>query len=638
MLARLNSSLNDLSESAICWANALWQEPGDNTEAAWSWLRGEDRDARRIPLDTEFDLTLETASPGGQAVRALAVRTIYACGLKPTPPALIERLPAIRTFLEKNESILGVRTVWLAWTALTSVAGGTVDVLALARVRDRLLHRLFTEGLNKERDLPCFLRAGGERSGERMRGLRERALRLFRLVAKWHERDDVHLNRPYVELMFAFGFAKLGETTTARELTATSLKQLIPEKTPRDPVHEFLGKAFAWRIENAVQGLPHAGPLPETQMRVLAAIDKDRNNTTASAKYVIDRMREEYWILEPGQKIRAYFTWDGKSKGQLGSIAELTEVRDPARLQEAIRKILKNQTAPEGRVELFARLLPHAARAGETLALELLAKVPATLAESQRGDATAALAASQCQLLEEGLRVAGHFERRELTRELFNLFLEQVKKQKTPQVRYEAINRIAGEGIRNLRRMGLRDEIDRFLKEIESVLLDGKSIEFMRRTSGGSWPALLVALLKLAEGWQFFGDTEQAAPILDEARRTLLANAKETKEKRTILSRDVTKIARAYIAAAAQGPIHDALNRVEELFHHLEKLPNTFTTASHFSRLHLDIVEEIVRSLIHDNLADGGAARRWLDEDEFLVRRRIHGDFQAFLEQSRVNS
>ena len=307
-------------------------------------------------------------------------------------------------------------------------------------------------------------------------------------------------------------------------------------------------------------------------------------------------------------------------------------------MQEAIRKILKNQTAPEGRVELFARLLPHAARAGETLALELLAKVPATLAESQRGDATAALAASQCQLLEEGLRVAGHFERRELTRELFNLFLEQVKKQKTPQVRYEAINRIAGEGIRNLRRMGLRDEIDRFLKEIESVLLDGKSIEFMRRTSGGSWPALLVALLKLAEGWQFFGDTEQAAPILDEARRTLLANAKETKEKRTILSRDVTKIARAYIAAAAQGPIHDALNRVEELFNYLEKLPNTFITSTHYSRLHLDIVEEIVRSLIHDNLADGGAARRWLDEDEFLVRRRIHGDFQAFLEQSRVNS
>jgi len=634
-LAALNGRLGDLTEAAVCWANALWDADADAT--AWDWLRTEDPDARPEPPAAEFDAALSALAPGTQQVRQLAVRTLHACGLDPLPADFVERIPAIRAFLETHEGVLGARTVWLTWHALAQPAGGAADLLALARVRDRLLHRLYTEGLNKERDLPAFLRTGGEHSGERTRGLREKARSLFEKVEKWHHHDDVKVNRPYVEMMFAFGFAKLGEADMARELMNTARTQLLADKAKAgpDPVHEFLAKAFSWRVENVIKGEPHAGPLSADLMARLAKLTPEGGAPSIS-KYIADRMREEYWTLEPDQKTRAYAAWYGKSMDLMRAVAALAAITEPARLEEAVRKLLKTAVTPEARLSVYAGALSHAARVGEAFAAELLAKVPALIAESRRGEPSATLIAGQRQVLERAVHVAGHFHRTEMLQHLFGLFLDFVTKLKTPQAQYEAINQIAGEGIRSLRRLGLRDEIDTFLKHVADALLGGKTVEVVRRTSAGAWPDLLTALLNLAEGWQFFGAFGQAKPILDEARQTLFANAKEPKEKRPLTPRQVTKVAQAYIAAAAHGPIHDALARVEELFQNLEKLPNTFTTATHFSRLHLDIVEEIVRSLIHDNLADTGAARRWLDDDEYLVRRRLHDDFQAALAKGKL--
>ena len=93
----------------------------------------------------------------------------------------------------------------------------------------------------------------------------------------------------------------------------------------------------------------------------------------------------------------------------------------------------------------------------------------------------------------------------------------------------------------------------------------------------------------------------------------------------------LTKLVRAYVSAVGQGPIDEALARIEELFQKMGPIPNTFTTATHFSRLHLNIVEDVVRSLVSENMALGDQARRWLDDDEYLVRRRIHGDMRRLL-------
>ncbi len=56
-----------------------------------------------------------------------------------------------------------------------------------------------------------------------------------------------------------------------------------------------------------------------------------------------------------------------------------------------------------------------------------------------------------------------------------------------------------------------------------------------------------------------------------------------------------------------------------------------FTTHTHFSLSRLQVVEAAVLALTGSGAAHVPAERRLLDEDEYLVRRRLHRDVkQAF--------
>jgi hypothetical protein len=77
--------------------------------------------------------------------------------------------------------------------------------------------------------------------------------------------------------------------------------------------------------------------------------------------------------------------------------------------------------------------------------------------------------------------------------------------------------------------------------------------------------------------------------------------------------------------------VDEALGRIEELFKILEKVPNRYTTNSHFSRFHLQVIEAVVTSLVGENMTLGEGGKRWLDEDEYLVRRRIHSEMRELL-------
>jgi hypothetical protein len=64
------------------------------------------------------------------------------------------------------------------------------------------------------------------------------------------------------------------------------------------------------------------------------------------------------------------------------------------------------------------------------------------------------------------------------------------------------------------------------------------------------------------------------------------------------------------------------------------RVTNTWTTAPYYSRLHLNLVEEVILAVVSDEFALGPAGRRWLDDDEYLVRRRIHADMKRHLVRS----
>jgi hypothetical protein len=57
-------------------------------------------------------------------------------------------------------------------------------------------------------------------------------------------------------------------------------------------------------------------------------------------------------------------------------------------------------------------------------------------------------------------------------------------------------------------------------------------------------------------------------------------------------------------------------------------------TSSHFSLAQLDIVEAAVLTLVSDEFILSQETRRWLEEDELLVRRRIHRDVREMVERA----
>jgi hypothetical protein len=76
-----------------------------------------------------------------------------------------------------------------------------------------------------------------------------------------------------------------------------------------------------------------------------------------------------------------------------------------------------------------------------------------------------------------------------------------------------------------------------------------------------------------------------------------------------------------------------AQKRLEEIFRQLRGIKDTYTTSSHFSVSQLDVVEAVVLAVVSDDFTMGTQARRWLDDDEFLVRRRIHRDLRNVMDK-----
>ena len=76
-----------------------------------------------------------------------------------------------------------------------------------------------------------------------------------------------------------------------------------------------------------------------------------------------------------------------------------------------------------------------------------------------------------------------------------------------------------------------------------------------------------------------------------------------------------------------------AQQRISELFQldadgkpAVANIKDNMTTSSHYSISQLAVVETTVLALVSDELSLDSESKRWLDEDEFLVRSRIHRD------------
>ncbi|MCS6866685.1 MAG: hypothetical protein NZS48_16655 [Gemmata sp.] len=659
-LAEAYSRAQEPRDAAIAWLNALWTMDTLPPEWLGAWVRGELPQAGETIRAEDFDKLLHRPIRGLHENRAVIAAFLWLASQRSIPPWLKSRLPTLQQFLESQLMYLPIRAVWLAGFRLAQLSGS--DVLGLARIRDRLLEELLTQGLTAERDLPNFLRESGLRDSGRSRMIRDEAMKLHAVIRQWlhnsatAQRNDVLAsNQPFVDLFFAFALARLGEPTQARKLVADAqAAMVIPIPTsdnPYDPaiitaiVRNFLFRAFQFRIDQALAEKPHAGPLDQQILNDLEQMSRKNgrgpvNNPYDLAKYSIDRMRKESWILEPHEKPDPYANWIKWSDPLTKELAELADIRQPHHLAERIGKLyadgVHGKPIEEVRFHVLCEGLPLAARINEEFTVQLLERVPAALAVGFGPKVVSTeLLDKQGELLRRALLYAGHFNRVEIVKQLVDEFVSLIHA-KPEDLRFKLINIVASQCLRSLKKIGLINEFDRFLTQLQNEVLRGASLDTLRQRYSGKpeqWGPALQTLLNLAGGWLHFGLREPALPILEEARQQLLD------QRAAVFPPQLyTAVARAYVSAIGQASPDMGLPWLMDLFQRMDprKIPNTFTTAQHYSRLHLALVEDVIQVLIGEESASGLSARKWLEEDEYLVRRRIHADMRRALEAHQL--
>ncbi|MBX3399682.1 MAG: hypothetical protein KF873_13145 [Gemmataceae bacterium] len=652
LLAEANAGMGEdrRGEAAICWLNAMWGIGGPTATLLSGWLQSESPNSKVTA--EEFDLRFGLKNPTPAQARAATALFLAAAHAQPVPDWLRARLPVVRDYLETNEARLPVRAVWLAATRAAQLARG--DALGLARVRDRLLDRLLEKGLSAEQDLPSFLRFAGVQNSERMRVVRERMVEIHGSARAWAERslkpsmagpsqNDSACTLAYLDLFFAFGLAKLGEPTAAQSLLEQARVTLSsPKPKPEQAiVANYLFKAFKSRIEEALAGKPGTSATSRELLDELEAIRKKGTKTVNDphtiSHYVIGRMREQSTILEPREKTDPYSEWM-KLEELIQELVALPRIADPAALARRIRELhkfgLKGTATDETRLAVLSHSLRLAPRVGADFTAELLQYVLATMTAADPKSALATMETRKLgRLFESALFLAAHFDRRELLRELVDGVFA-VALAKPDDQRYELVNYFAGRCLASLRKVGLRDEIDRLLLRFQDEILKGRSLDQLKTLYASKpdlWADALTTMLNLSAGWLTFGLMEQAAPILEAVRAEIHDGARYSAQR-------YVNICRAYAATLGQSPTDFGIPRLAELFSIVDpaRVTNTFTSAPYYSRLHLNLVEEVVLAIVSDDFALGHSGQRWLDEDELLVRRRIHQDMRATVQTAGV--
>ncbi len=608
-LARVHGALGHVEDASICWCHAVWEMPAPPP----AWLALWSQDTLRAPIGRIAEIVAKK-SPGSADLRGLVLHLIRSAhdGADPAEPPL--PLGLAQQYLAEHEGLLGIRLAWLGWEAVNRLADG--DVLALARARDRLLERLYLAGLSADLDLPGFLRFSGVDASARFHRVREQMLRLLPMVHRWIAQG--HIPSPgtatYVDLLFAFGLAKLGERTRSREFIDSAWNRL----PTRDEVHRWLIEAFEFRILEAQEGQAGAERLPADLLERLEPMPR-------LARYKIDRLREHSRILEPHEQIDPYRRWHGRYSDDLSrELATLCDINDCDKLRDRLRRLLgpkgKGMIAVQPRVVITA--LELAPRLGEVFAAELLAQ--AAWALEKVSDPV-----EQALLLEKGLFLAAHYDNKDEVQRLVGRFqgLLEAEGGDLPVRNLEAL---LGGAFRSLRKLGLRDEVglllERMVEVIENSPEFGDDAAGAEVTASSATARLQRLLLQVAAGWFYFARADRARPILDKARTVLF--------KGELKPIDQTALACSYVATLGQAPIDLALPRVLELFRKLRGVYDTFTTYSHYSLSRLDLVEAVILSLVSDDFTIAPETRRWLDDDEFLVRRRIHRDVRAAMEKA----
>ncbi len=201
------------------------------------------------------------------------------------------------------------------------------------------------------------------------------------------------------------------------------------------------------------------------------------------------------------------------------------------------------------------------------------------------------------------LVAAGHFGRTELVPAILAGLSSAM-----PVVPGNELEGVVQHSVRTLRRIGLRGEIGELLARAEAALPASREDALRGR-------------LALATGMAYLGDTARALPVFEQAR-SALATA-------TLKMPDRLPLTRALALAYAHAPLANALAGIAQLSLQLKDINDNLSTNTHFCLSVLNFVESLVLGITSDDLALGESGRRFVEDDEHLIRRRLHRDLKG---------
>ncbi|OWK35052.1 hypothetical protein FRUB_09894 [Fimbriiglobus ruber] len=622
-LAEVYSAVGYPADAAVCWLNAVWDS--DPPPVPWvdNWLRAEAKTARVAKGGREPEVVFRAAPVA--AARVAAAHLVWAAGQPTQPAETVAHLPRFLALLGEYGAEIPARALWLARIAAARLSDG--DALGLARCRDQVFRRLVEKGPGLDLDAPSFLRFRGGIGGDRFVTARDWLARAREPVHRWIARfahtgrlqwagidAETECTTAYADLLFAWGLSKLGDRSRSREMEASAGAVLSRVGGPSaDPmVHRVLRAAFADRIAAAQDGRPDRPGLPLDAAADLLRLDD-------LGRYAVEKLRAHCRILEPVDLINPYRNRD--LGGFLGSdalgerlarvLARPDLAPDPGEIRGLLADAAADPTASTLPRVVFV-LVETAPRLDPQVSADVLPLVPRAIELTpewvrvavQTTDPAAVTKRFGARMMTAACHVAVLAHLPDSFRRAADAVLIACDTPGSSSVR--AVEQVAGPFFRCLRRLGLHSHAS----------------ELLGRLDEGNSPG--PRELGLAVGWFAAGNEDAGNRTLNAARDRLFVSGVPDDRERTAL-------ALAYAVATGHAPPRIALGRLEELFLRLDIISAHGATNRYFTLKPLELIDTVIRAVVSDDFCLGPGVRGWLDDDEFLIRRRVTRDLAAVL-------
>jgi cellulose synthase operon protein C len=620
-LGDLQAILHRSREAGLCWSRALWQAPAERQLVlAHRWARSEATmigyadGGQMLGIVDVIEIDLDE-----QLVRALAAEIlyveVYARASEPEraklgaaaqipPPISPELLARLQRFFATHGALLDLRTLWLARSALARLAGD--DRLALFQTRDLIMSSL-REGVGLARNIPNFVRTHGTdgdasdlgRLADELQRVRDEFLRTKRQRSTIESTFPNSQTDAYVRLVLAWGLARVGRPQAARDELDAAVRLLGDNLDPNrgDPIHLAAFAAYAARIHHALEGLPPRAPLSAEPGGPIAA--RERLGNLDRFKY--DRLLQLSRVLDPREDVDAFEKWFHKDDEPFAGLALLTQPEDLAALFDRMLAGMSTQ-APERVARGLGELLEYLEALPEPLAVPRL--------HAALRFVSAAPLETRPRLLRNAVLLAGYYDRAPLIDEaLATLAISDAELTEQRPAEYaELLTRCAPV----LRRSNQESALSARLTKLEARVGDNREL-----------PGV-IAQLHIAAGFAALGQPGRIQDAFT-AAYALLPELAAPPPKLQQLQTLISEIA----AALSRSTPGQAIAGARALMQRLGSTSDSLNTTSHFCLSVIQLMEAVVLSLASEDLALSEWARRWVEDDEHLLHRRIHADLSA---------